>query len=211
MGDCCSGSCETPAVTSRYRRILWIALAVNAAMFGVEVVGGLAASSTALQADALDFLGDAGNYAISLFVLGMALTWRARAALIKGLTMGVFGLWVAFATVSHFLGGVVPEAFTMGWIGALALVANVTVAALLYAFREGDSNMRSVWLCSRNDAIGNIAVVLAAVGVFGTGTAWPDLAVAAIMAGLGLTASWQVVTAALKELRIAPERGLSSS
>jgi Co/Zn/Cd efflux system component len=204
MDDCCSGTCAPPAVTKRYRRILWIALAVNAAMFGVEVIGGMAAASTSLQADALDFLGDTGNYAISLFVLGMAVTWRARAALIKGLTMGAFGVWVIGITVSNLVQGTVPEPFTMGWIGALALVANVTVAVLLYAFREGDSNMRSVWLCSRNDAIGNVAVLLAALGVFGTGTAWPDLAVAAIMAGLGLTAAWQVVGAALNELRLTP-------
>jgi len=170
-------------------------------MFGVEVVGGLAAASTSLQADALDFLGDAGNYAISLFVLSMAVTWRARAALLKGVTMGFFGLWVVGITITNLLKGTIPEPFTMGWVGALALTANVIVALLLYAFREGDSNMRSVWLCSRNDAIGNIAVLLAALGVFGTGTAWPDLAVATIMAGLGITAAWQVVIGARRELR----------
>lgn len=199
MDNCCSPPVKAP--DSRYRRILWVALAINAAMFGVEVVGGLAAASTSLQADALDFLGDAGNYAISLFVLGMAVAWRARAALLKGLTMGAFGLWVVGITTANLLMGTVPEPFTMGWVGALALIANVTVAVLLYAFRQGDSNMRSVWLCSRNDAIGNIAVLLAALGVFGTGTAWPDLAVATIMAGLGITAAWQVVTGALDELR----------
>ena len=199
MDNCSSPPVKAP--DSRYRRILWVALAINAAMFGVEVVGGLAAASTSLQADALDFLGDAGNYAISLFVLGMAVAWRARAALLKGLTMGAFGLWVVGITTANLLMGTVPEPFTMGWVGALALIANVTVAVLLYAFRQGDSNMRSVWLCSRNDAIGNIAVLLAALGVFGTGTAWPDLAVATIMAGLGITAAWQVVTGALDELR----------
>lgn len=202
MDDCCSAECAAP--DTRYRRILWVALAINAAMFGVEVVGGLAAASTSLQADALDFLGDAGNYAISLFVLGMASTWRSRAALLKGLTMGVFGLWVVGITITNLVKGTIPEPFTMGWIGALALVANGTVAVLLYAFRQGDSNMRSVWLCSRNDAIGNAAVLLAALGVLGTGTAWPDLIVAAIMAGLGLTAAWHVVGAALNELGLAP-------
>lgn len=200
MDHCCS---PPPASDNRYRRILWVALVINAAMFGIEVVGGLAAASTSLQADALDFLGDAGNYAISLFVLNMAVTWRARAALLKGLTMGIFGLWVIGITIANLISGTVPEPFTMGWVGALALTANVIVAVLLYAFREGDSNMRSVWLCSRNDAIGNIAVLLAALGVFGTGTAWPDLAVASIMAGLGLSASVQVIRAARKELHVA--------
>lgn len=201
MNECCAQECSPPPNT-RYRRILWAALVINAAMLGVEVVAGLSAASTALQADALDFLGDATNYAISLFVLGFALSWRARAALVKGVTMGAFGLWVVGATISNLVAGTVPEPFTMGWVGTLALVANVTVAGLLYAFREGDSNMRSVWLCSRNDAIGNIAVIFAALGVFGTGSAWPDLAVAAIMASLGLTAATQVVRAALSELRL---------
>ncbi len=184
----------------RYRRVLWFALIVNAGMFAVEVMAGLAAQSVSLQADALDFFGDAANYGISLFVLGMALRWRSAAALLKGIMMGLFGLWVVGNSVANVFIGSVPESFTMGGIGLLALVANVSVAWLLYSFREGDSNMRSVWLCSRNDAIGNIAVVFAAIGVFGTGTAWPDIAVASIMAGLALIASYQVIRQAMKEL-----------
>ena len=203
MGDCCNSDCAVP--DPRYRRILWIALAVNAVMFGVEVVAGLSAASTSLQADALDFLGDAGNYAISLCVLGMASRVRSKAALFKGLTMGAFGLWVAGMAVTNLLAGTTPEAFTMGWVGAFALTANVSVAMLLYAFRQGDSNMQSVWLCSRNDAIGNVAVLLAALGVFGTGSAWPDLLVAGIMAVLGLTAAWQVIRRARNELRPVPQ------
>ena len=165
-----------------------IALAINAAMFIVEVVGGFNASSVSLMADAIDFFGDAMNYAISLLVLSMSLMWRARAALVKGITMGLFGLFVLASALWSFMFGKVPEPYTMGLIGMLALVANASVALMLYAYREGDANMRSVWLCSRNDAIGNLAVILAAVGVFGSGSAWPDLLVALIMAGLGLSA-----------------------
>ena len=158
-------------------------------MFGVEIVSGMRAGSVSLLADSLDFLGDAANYGISLWVLGMSLTLRAKASLFKALSMLVFGVGVLIAAIWHLLSGQLPDAPTMGVVGALALLANVGVAALLYAYREGDSNMRSVWLCSRNDALGNIAVLLAALGVFGTGSGWPDLLVASIIAGLAITAS----------------------
>ncbi len=181
--------------------MLWVALAVNAAMFLVEAAAGLTAGSVSLQADALDFFGDAANYAISLSVLSMALAWRARAALIKGISMGVFGVWVIAASAMNVLGGEVPQAATMGIVGFVALLANVGVAVLLFRFRDGDANMRSVWLCSRNDAIGNLAVMVAAVGVFGTGTLWPDIAVAAVMASLALSAAYETVRRALIELR----------
>jgi Co/Zn/Cd efflux system component len=183
-----------------YRRILWIALAVNVAMFAVEIGAGLSAKSASLLADSLDFLGDAANYGLALFVLGMALQWRARAALVKAASMGLFGLWVAGTTIQHALAGTVPEAPVMGAVGALALAANLGVAVLLYRWREGDSNMRSVWICTRNDAIGNLAVLAAAVGVFGSGTGWPDYIVAAIMSGLALVGSFQVTRHALQEL-----------
>jgi Co/Zn/Cd efflux system component len=183
-----------------YRRILWIALAVNLAMFGVEIGAGLAAQSVSLLADSLDFLGDAANYGIALFVLGMALQWRARAALLKAASMGVFGVWVAGTTIQHALAGTVPEAPVMGMVGALALAANLGVAVLLYRWRDGDSNMRSVWICTRNDAIGNLAVLAAAAGVFGSGAGWPDYLVAAIMSGLALTGAFQVTRQALAEL-----------
>ena len=184
------------------RRILVIVLLINAGMFAVEIVAGLTAGSVSLQADALDFLGDAASYAISLFVLGMALKWRAAAALLKGLTMGAFGVWVLGATVYNALYGVVPGAFIMGTIGFAALVANLISAALLFGVRKGDANLRSVWLCSRNDAIGNVAVMFAAGAVVATDTAWPDLAVATVMAILALTASWQVARQALTELNV---------
>ena len=183
-----------------WRRVLWIALIANAAMFAVELGAGVAADSRALQADALDFLGDAANYAISLGVAGMALAWRARAALVKAASMLAFGLWVLGYAIYGLVAGANPHAETMGLIGALALLVNVAVAALLFRFRTGDANMRSVWLCTRNDAIGNLAVIAAALGVFGTGRAWPDLLVASIMAALAIWSAVQVFAQARGEL-----------
>jgi Co/Zn/Cd efflux system component len=184
-----------------YRRVLWAVLAINALMFCVEVAAGLAAGSASLQADALDFLGDAGNYVISLAVVGMALRYRAMAALAKGATMGVFGLWVIGVTVWHALHGTLPEAFTMGAVGLAALAANAASFGLLWAYRRGDANMRSAWVCTRNDVLGNLAVLLAALGVFGTGTGWPDLIVAAVMAGLAMQRAVLVLRQAHDELR----------
>lgn len=202
MSDACCHHAHAPAHQSpRYRRVLWIALLVNGAMFGVEVAGGLSAGSVALLADAVDFFGDAANYGLSLAVLGMALAWRARAAALKALSMGAFGLFVLGRAAWSASQGIVPEPATMGAIGAVALLANVSVAAMLYAWRDGDANMRSVWLCSRNDAIGNLAVMAAALGVFGTGSAWPDLVVAAVMALLALSAARSIVRQASAELR----------
>ena len=197
----CSCSPEPAPIkpNSKFRTALWIALLVNLTLFVVELIGGAYAHSSALWADALDFFGDAVNYGISLAVLGASLYWRATVALIKGLTMAVFGLVVIGKVIYAFIQGIPPEALTMGLIGVLALVANVFTAAILYAFREGDSNMRSVWLCSRNDAIGNAAVILAAVGVFGTGSLWPDIIVAVIIASLGITSGYQVIKQSLEE------------
>jgi Co/Zn/Cd efflux system component len=186
--------------SSRYKRILWIALLVNLAMFGVEVFAGALSGSVSLLADAIDFLGDAFNYGLSLSVLGMAIAWRSRAAVFKGLCMLVFGVAVLAKAAWALQYGAAPQAATMGMVGTLALVANASVAAMLYAYREGDANMRSVWLCTRNDAIGNVAVLLAALGVFGTGSAWPDLLVAGVMASLALVGGWSVLKQALREL-----------
>jgi Co/Zn/Cd efflux system component len=183
-----------------WRRALWIALAVNATMFVAEMTAGVAGGSKALQADALDFLADAANYAISLGVAGMALAWRARAALLKGASLVVLGVYVLAATLWAVWHGRTPEAEVMGIVGVAALAANAGVALMLYRYRTGDANMRSVWICSRNDAIGNIAVVFAAAGVFGTGTAWPDLIVAGIMAALGITGGVQIIRHARREL-----------
>jgi Co/Zn/Cd efflux system component len=185
----------------RYRRVLWAALGINGTMFLIEIVAGLMAGSVSLQADALDFLGDVANYGISLFVIGLTLRYRATAALIKGASMGLFGLWVIAATAWHAFHGTVPHAVTMGEVGFAALIANAAVFVLLWAYRKGDSNMRSVWLCSRNDVIGNFAVLIAAIGVFGTGMGLPDVIVAAIMAALGLQGASQAIRHSLKELR----------
>lgn len=186
--------------TPRYRRVLWVALALNVLMFVVEIGAGFRSGSVSLLADAIDFFGDAANYGVTLAVLSMGLAWRARAAVLKGLSMLGFGLFVAGKTFWSATQGLPPEALTMGVVGLLALGVNVGVAVLLYAFREGDANMRSVWLCSRNDAIGNVAVMLAALGVFGTGSAWPDLVVAAAMAALALSGGWSVLRQARGEL-----------
>ncbi|MBC8338854.1 MAG: cation transporter [Alphaproteobacteria bacterium] len=199
--NCCSGISKPPV--GDYRRVLWVVLLINAAMFCVEMTAGVWGKSVALQADALDFLGDSATYAITLAVLGMSLRWRAGAAMLKGLAMTGFGLWVAGTAVFHLLRGTLPDFAIMGSIGALALMANVMAAALLFRHREGDSNMRSVWLCSRNDAIANIAVIFAASGVWVSGTSWPDLAVAAVISGLALTGGFQVIQQARGELRTA--------
>src|SRR5262245_35409621 len=171
-------------------------------MFLVEIGAGLAAGSASLQADALDFLGDASNYAISLFVVSMALRYRAMAALAKGATMGAFGLWVIGVMGWHALHGTLPSAFTMGAVGLAALAANAASFALLWAFRAGDANMRSAWVCTRNDVLGNLAVLLAALGVFGTGTGWPDIIVSSTMAVLALQGAWLVFSQSRAELRI---------
>ena len=197
----CASDAAEERIDPRWRRALWIGLLVNAAMFAIELYAGAAADSHALKADALDFFGDAANYAISLLVVGMALAWRARAALLKGGTLTILGVYVLVSAVWSALHGSSPEPGTMGIIGVLALSANVGVALLLFRFRRGDANMRSVWICSRNDAVGNCAVVAAAAGVFGTGTAWPDLIVAAILATLGLSGGWQIIRQARGELR----------
>ncbi|MGE6687581.1 cation transporter [Stutzerimonas stutzeri] len=200
-GNCCSGVCTTTVARGRYRRILWIALLINLVMFGVEIGAGVRSGSVSLLADSLDFFGDAANYGVSLFVLGLGVAMRARASLAKALTMGLFGVFILVVAIGNFVEGSVPHASTMGVVGVIALLANLAVAAMLYAYREGDSNMRSVWLCSRNDALGNLAVMLAALGVFGTGAGWPDLIVATIMALLSISAAVQITRQALEELR----------
>ena len=197
---CCGCETSPPPDDKAWRRVLWIALAINAGMFAVEIVGGVAAASAALQADALDFLGDSANYAISLGVAGLALKWRARAAWFKGASLLLLGFWVLASTVWMALAGSLPHAKTMGVIGLLALAANISCALMLWRHREGDANRRSVWICSRNDAIGNIAVVAAALGVFGTGAGWPDLVVAGILASLGISGGWQIIRQARGEL-----------
>ncbi|MBU2953578.1 cation transporter [Marinobacter sp. F3R08] len=196
-------SCSAPEPKSSapgFRRALWIALWVNLAMFFVEGLASLSSGSVSLMADAIDFFGDSANYILSLTVLSMGMLWRGRAAMVKGITMTVFGLVVWARAVWVVQAGITPEPLTMGTVGLIALAANVGVAVMLFQFREGDSDMRSVWLCSRNDAISNIAVMVAALGVFGTGTAWPDLIVAAIMGSLAMTAGISVMRHARRDI-----------
>lgn len=210
MAGCCGDQvCTDPgSISPKYRKALWIALFVNAAMFAVEIVGGMRAGSMSLFADSLDFAGDAANYGISLAALSMGILWRSRAAWLKGFTMMAFGFFIVSNTLLLVFSDKTPEPITMGFIGLLALLANAGVALMLYAFRDGDANMRSVWLCSRNDAIGNIAVMFAALGVFGTGQSWPDLVVAAIMATLALSSGWQIIKLARQEIANHSELGL---
>jgi Co/Zn/Cd efflux system component len=188
---------------SRYRRALWIALIANAIMFAVEIAGGIISGSVSLLADAIDFLGDAANYGLSLAVFSFGMLWRARSALLKGMSMGAYGVFVMARAGWAALFGLPPEPFLMGGVAVLALLVNVSVAAMLYSYRHGDADMRSVWLCSRNDAISNIAVIVAAIVVFGTVSKWPDLAVAAVMGILGLTSSAAVIRHALADMRSA--------
>jgi Co/Zn/Cd efflux system component len=197
--DCCPAPAAPTGIS--YRRVLWIALVANVLMFGVELVASIFSGSSALAADALDFLGDSANYALSLGAIAVGGAWVSRVALLKGSAMSLYGIAVlAYAGWRAWL-GVPPEPITMGVVGLLALGVNFGVAALLYRFREGDANMRSVWLCTRNDVIANILVLVAAAGVVGTGTVWPDVGVAAILAGLGLSSGRSVIRQAQAELR----------
>ncbi|WP_396268067.1 cation transporter [Ideonella sp.] len=201
-GHCCDHD-HAPAATSspRYRRVLWAALLINAGMALVEIVSSRLTGSVSLLADAADFLGDAANYGVSLWALGVAAVWRARTAWLKGLSMSLYGLGVLAVAGWQWRQGGTPQAISMGLVGALALAANLSVAVMLYAFREGDANMRAVWLCTRNDAIGNVAVLVAAALVVLTGQAWPDLVVAVGMAALALTGGVSVMRQAQAELR----------
>jgi Co/Zn/Cd efflux system component len=198
---CCSA--PAPSLDPRYRKVLWAALVLNALMFGVELGASWSSGSVSLLADSIDFFGDAANYALSLAVLAMAASVRAKAALFKAACMGTFGVFVIGKTLWSLHAGVPPEPAMMGAVGFAALLVNGGVALMLFRFRTGDANMRSVWICSRNDALGNVAVLLAALGVLGTGSAWPDLLVATLMAGLALTGSWSVLRHARQELRSA--------
>jgi len=201
MAQCCGCDVKFEGLSADYKRRLWIVIAINAAMFFVEMGGGALARSQALQADALDFLGDALTYGITLAAIGMSVAVRARAALFKGLTLSLMGLWVFGSTAYHVLVLGVPKAELMGAVGFMALAANVTSVLVLAKYKDGDANVRSVWLCSRNDALGNVAVMVAAVAVYWTASAWPDLIVAAIMAGLFMWSSAQILRQATGELR----------
>jgi len=209
-GGCCGSDAKFDGVSNEFKRALWAVIAINGAMFFIEMAAGAFAGSKALQADALDFLGDTVTYALSLCVIGMSLRVRATAALVKGLSLAAMGIWVFGSTAYQVLVLGVPSAEIMGGIGLLALAANLSSVWILMRFKDGDANVRSVWLCSRNDAIGNVAVILAAVGVYLTGTAWPDLVVAALMAGLFLWSSFQIIKQAMDERRHVEARSVAA-
>jgi Co/Zn/Cd efflux system component len=204
MAGCCGHDHENvvfEGMSAAYRRALWAVILINGVMFVVEMAAGFGAGSMALKADALDFLADTATYALSFYVIGKAAKIRASAALFKGISLALMGLWVFASTAYQVLVVGVPEAVVMSSVGVLAFVANMASVGLLYRFRDGDANVRSVWLCSRNDAIGNVAVVFAAAGVWYTGTGWPDLAVAGVMAGLFCWSSFQIIRQGLGEMR----------
>ncbi len=201
MSGCCGHNAKFDGVSDDYKRRLWIVIALNAVMFVIEMGAGQMARSQALQADALDFLGDALTYGISLAVIGASIRARTNAALAKGISLMLMGAWVFGSTMYRVFYIGVPEAGIMGVIGFLALATNLASVMLLVRYKDGDANVRSVWLCSRNDAIGNVAVMLAALGVWGTATGWPDLVVATVMAGLFLSSSVQIIRQALAERR----------
>lgn len=198
-GGCSAVSPKFDGVSPDYRRRLWLVIAINAAMFLTELTAGTVAGSQALRADALDFLADAATYGISLAVIGASLRARSTAAVLKGVSLSLMAVWVLGSTAYHAFAIGIPKAEVMGAIGILALLANLASVLILVRYKDGDANVRSVWLCSRNDAIGNVAVMIAALGVWGTATAWPDLIVAAIMATLFLTSSAQILRQAWRE------------
>lgn len=209
-GGCCDHDIKFDGMSTGFKRALWIVIAINGVMFFVEMAAGALSGSQALKADALDFLGDTVTYAMSLIVIGMSLKVRATAALFKGLSLAAMGVWVLGTTAYQVLVLGVPDAPVMGIIGLLALAANMASVLVLMRYKDGDANVRSVWLCSRNDAIGNVAVMLAAGGVYFTGTAWPDLAVAGLMAGLFLWSALQIIKQALDELRHVDTRNVAT-
>ena len=201
MSACCDHDVKFDGVSKAYKRVLWVVIVINAAMFLLEMSAGKLAGSQALQADALDFLGDAMTYGISLAVIGMSLKVRATAAIFKGISLLAMGIWVFGSTVYQIFVLGVPKAEIMGLIGFMALAANVASVLLLMRYKDGDANVRSVWLCSRNDAVGNVAVMVASLAVWFTATAWPDLIVAVIMAGLFLRSAQLILAQAWQEYK----------
>jgi cation diffusion facilitator family transporter len=194
------GSPAPSHVTPAYKRALWTVVVLNVGYGAVEFTGGLLADSQALKADALDFFGDGFITLLGLVAVGWSLAWRARSALLQGLFLGALGFGVLMSTGYQLLVGGEPEAGLMGGFAFVALIVNLAAAAVLVPHRTGDANARAVWLFSRNDAIGNVAVIGAAGLVAWTGTAWPDYAVALVMAGLFINSAWSIVRDARRDL-----------
>ncbi|HYE92881.1 MAG TPA: cation transporter, partial [Terriglobales bacterium] len=190
--------CEVRPVEARQRRVLRVVLWINVAMFALELGAGLIAHSTALMADSVDMLGDAIVYGFSLYVIGRGTQWQARGALLKGAIMAAFAAGIALEVALKLARGVTPNAELMTGTALIALAANGSVLAFLWRHRADDLNMRSAWLCSRNDVISNAAVVCAAVAVALTDSAWPDIVTGAAIAALFATSSLTIIREALK-------------
>lgn len=207
-------SCESNGafygMSDAYKRVLWLIIAINFALFITEMIVSQLAYSMALSADALDFFGDSLTYSITLIAIGHSLKWRASAALFKGITLAMMGVWVLGSTIYRVFILGMPNELMMGSIAILAFTANVVSAVLLMQYKDGDANVRSVWLCSRNDAIGNLAVLMAAGVVYLTQSRWPDLVVAFLMSGLFLHSSWLILKQAKSELKQAKSEATSS-
>jgi Co/Zn/Cd efflux system component len=204
-GNCCN-EIKFDGIDPLYKKALLVVILINAVMFVVEMLSGVRAESQALKADALDFLGDAATYALSLWAIGRAATTRANAALVKGVSLLFMAAWVFGSTLYHFYYSNQPTAITMSAIGLLAFFANSASVLILLRYRNGDANVRSVWLCSRNDAIGNLMVIIAGAAVWQSGTAWPDLIAACILAGLFVNSSVQIIRQALQEKKLATDQ-----
>jgi len=200
MSDCCDDK-VFEGMSDAYRRALIAVILINAVMFIVEVIAGFMSGSQALLADALDFAGDSATYTISLLVIGASVRTRAMASLFKGGSLAFIAVIILVSSCLRFFSDTVPVAETMGLIGFMALIANLTSLLILMRWREGDSNVRSVWLCSRNDAIGNVGVIMAGVVVAITGAAWPDLVVAIFLASLFLRSAYSIISQATAELK----------
>lgn len=199
MSASCHHHAQFDGASERYKRILLVVIVINAVMFLVEMAFGVSGQSQSLKADALDFLGDSATYAMSLWAIGKSLQTRSSVALIKGGSLLLMAAWVLFSTLYYVIYANQPSAPIMGWVGAAALAANLVSVLLLLKYRDGDANVRSVWLCSRNDAIGNVAVMLAAVAVLVTNTRWPDLFVAMVLAALFSSSAIKIIRQSLRE------------
>jgi cation diffusion facilitator family transporter len=202
MDDCCAAkSCEIDKLRETQTRVLQIVFGINAVMFVAEFTAGLVAQSTALMADSVDMFGDATVYAMSLYALNRGPRWRAGAALVKGGIILAFGAWIVFEIVQKISYGVSPAASLMGIFGFIALTANIACLMLLWRFRRHDINMRSTFECSRNDVIANVGVLVAALGVWETGAAWPDIMVGLIVAALFVRSALSILREAYPQLR----------
>lgn len=200
MSDHCGHHVFT-GQSAAYQRILWIVAGLNFLMFGVELGWGIAASSQALLADSLDLLGDGLTYSLSLWAIHQTPRHRSIVAMLKGGSLLLFALIIFIDIIIHIFAKHTPLPITMGWVAATVLTVNVLCAILLYRFRDGDANIRSVWLCSRNDAIGNILVMIAAGAVFLFQSGWPDLLAAGILVLLFLSSAIRILRLSWLEMQ----------